>query len=240
MFQHPPGLTRNTGLHPMSKAETGLTMPAPCKGNGLLCEAGPTDRELISLAAEIQAAHLQHSDACDANDEVAADTAMGAMEALLDRMADIPADTLIGAAAKMSRLCLSLSEREGRGLMHFEYQVVDSLADDLVRLVPAAVPSLPAPPPLPQTDPEAMPETEWQRSFREDRERLAALGLARRAGFTVGDVQIVGWLLDRIAAEMGEAAAERVRELSGMTERDLDMPPWLKQAGALEVAACAA
>lgn len=72
------------------------------------------------------------------------------------------------------------------------------------RLPPAEDEPVP-PPPLPASVVEGQAEGD----------RLRALGLHRPHGFTVGDVQLVGWLVRRVAADMGEATAARVLALSG-------------------------
>lgn len=185
------------------------------------------DAGLLALAAELRAAEAGYGAAVAADDDAAIAAAGDRVNLLLERMADVPAAGFAGVAAKVGRIAASALAEPG-GLMDGEIGLLGSIEADLRRLVPAAVPALTVEKVRNSAAPaEPSPEPAWALEQRAEAARLAALGLLRErgGGFTVGDLQVVGWLLWRIETAMGRAVAERVRELSTIPASEFG-PEW--------------
>jgi hypothetical protein len=105
--------------------------------------ASTPDAALVAMAAELQSIDRAYNAGCGQSDDFCnspqGEAMMERLEAIIDRMAELPADGLEGIAAKAGRLCASLDPRSGGSLMCCEAPLVASLAADLARLVPEAV-----------------------------------------------------------------------------------------------------
>lgn len=182
------------------------------------------DAELFRLCAELHRCDeaVTALDATESDDPARTEEAFSAADDALAEAtkATLEAEprTIAGLAAKARAcravLCRYVDEFNGgeEGMAELHEWFALTLAEDVMQIGALAIPNLPPKrvyEPLPPSEP-----TELQLKMRADGEALAAVGLHRQGGLTVGDVQIIAWLLRRIAAEMGDGVAERVRELS--------------------------
>jgi hypothetical protein len=193
----------------------------------------PVPPELLRLCAEMHrcADHVTALDthARETGEETpadiitAADNALAAAaQAAMEPLPQTPAGLVAKARATHTVLRHYVEEFAGiaeEGSAEWHEWFALTLAEDVLRLAGESFPDLP-PPWVPPSREEREAQrasrqaTAWEIAARAERERLAALGLSRRAGLTVSDYQLVAWLLRRISAEMGEDAAARVLALS--------------------------
>lgn len=134
----PPEEGRNTPRRGLLGALAAL----PVLGTAGAAAAGPgADAPLLVLLADIRAADEAYAAAVRANvddveDDPAQQAAHAAWEAAIARMAATPAATMLGVAAKATRLCESLHDGGGHSIAFAEVALAESLAADLARLVP--------------------------------------------------------------------------------------------------------
>ncbi|RYI23408.1 MAG: hypothetical protein EON48_07790 [Acetobacteraceae bacterium] len=105
--------------------------------------ASAMDERLVMLAAHLRDAEAYYNALVGLEDAKGNDPAEKAASlrimALVGAMADIPAEGLLGIAAKAGRLCWSLQPQHGGALMYCEDALAESLAADLARLAPQAL-----------------------------------------------------------------------------------------------------
>jgi len=179
------------------------------------------DAALIRMFEEQQAAWeengraLRAEDAAKGAEKKRASAAVSASwdrwEEIASEIASTPALGFVGIAVKMRMVMNGMRN----GFARMEEQIAESLFEDAHRL--AGIPILPPPPEQPD-DPAIEPwqPPAWMLAGNAEGARLTALGLPREGGFTMGDITFLTWLLARVAAEMGEDVAAKVRDLSTM------------------------
>ena len=101
------------------------------------------DARLLALLAESRAAEADYTNT-PSEDGAALDAASERLEEVLAAMAETPAESLIGVAAKAARLCRSLRDSGmvgewGCTVTYADVTVARSLAEDLARLRPEVV-----------------------------------------------------------------------------------------------------
>lgn len=115
--------------------------PALMPGTSPAATAGP-DAQLVALAADLRQAEGEYNALVDLEEDNRRNDERAASDRIADlvgAMADIPAEGLLGIAAKAGRLCWSLQPEHGGSLMYCEDVLAESLAADLARLAPHAL-----------------------------------------------------------------------------------------------------
>lgn len=98
------------------------------------------DTRLLALLAEAREAEAEILAACRAAGDVdeLENVPTERLDVALQAMADTPAASLIGIAAKAARLCRSLGDSGFASISCADKPVAESLAADLARLAPEA------------------------------------------------------------------------------------------------------
>lgn len=101
----------------------------------------PDDARLLALLAQAREAEADYAAAIGREDDAGEAAAEARVEDALADMADTPAETWQGIAAKAARICRSLRDggTTGASMLYADAPVAASLAADLARLAPGVV-----------------------------------------------------------------------------------------------------